>query len=180
MRKLYTVIGVITVSLILFGVLLYSQKPVDEVKAGTIVRTINVVGTGTSTPLNVEVATFATSTGNIFIIGQQVDTIDFDIYAEDASSTASVTLHIFKSSLAKCGKTGGVDEWIDAISINSVAGAVTTLNAATSTLRWAPPENDGLDFGKKFQLTDLNAFCLRVDVGREDVNLYIQATLKSN
>ena len=151
----------------------------EKADAGFIVRTIDILGSSTTSPQNFDAS--ATTTTSIFAINRDIDLIDFDIYPEFASSNAHIIVHIQKSSQDNCARSTGVDQWVDALATKSTAANITTLDSGTSTVKWSPPENlGGLGFAKVFQLTNVNAFCIQLEVNASSSNVYIQATLKSN
>lgn len=176
-NKLIIGIGLSLTILGLYLVFL-SQQPAKDARAGTIIRTVNVIGTATTTAgtTNFPLAP-ATTTSSDILLGGNVDIVDLDIYPESASSTSHFNMQILKSSNPRCAQTGGNEDWVDAISSNSVATNITTLATGTSTV--IVTNATGLGGGKKYQLTNVNAHCLRVVVGAQSVNLYIQGILKT-
>lgn len=170
-NKLFIGTGLILTVLGLYLVILSQQKPKDA-EAGTITRTVDILGTGTSSVGTYNFGAAATTTV-LVVLGSQVDTVDFDIYPQMASSTAHVGIQVAKSSLSRCGASGASSDYVDAITTTTVSGSKTTITSGTSTVQWVPSG------GTKYQLTNVNAYCLKVDIGGQDVNLYIQANLKS-
>lgn len=167
------------VASLIFGALFFllNEEPQD-VKAGTITRKVDVIGTGTSTAGTTNYNAAATSTGT-FIVGPGTDTVDLVFYHESASSTSHVNVQVLASTLDRCAVSDAVDansDWVDAISNNSVSGNVTTLNSATSSVSWIPTT---ASYGKIYRLTNVNANCFKVEVGGKSVNLYVQAVLKT-
>ena len=177
-NKLIIGTGLILTVLGLYLVLL-SRQPTEDAKAGTLLRTVDVIGTGTSTTATYKFrASAATTTSSVIVLGQNTDTVDFLIYSRYASTTAHVSIEVLESSLPKCAQTGASHtEFADAISTNSTSGGTTKIVAATSTVEWLP---SGLGLvAKKYQIKDVNAHCLKVNVGGTNTNVYIQANLKS-
>ena len=163
-----------------------SRQEVKEAQGGSIIRTANFLGTGTSSIASSHFGAPATTTSNIVNIGSQIDTLDLDLYSIDASTTPSVNIHILKSSLPRCAVTNGIgqNEWVDALSYDDGAtGKTVTIDTTTSTIRWIPVAKAGQSSNwvqaKKYQLTNLNAYCVKLIVAASSSNMYIQGTLKS-
>lgn len=174
-NKLLVGMGLILTVLGIYLVILSQQEPKDA-NAGTIIRTVDILGTGTTTAGTYNFgATAATTTSSAIVLGSNVDIVDFDIHTESASTTAHVGLQILESSLPECALAGPADDYVDAIALNTTSGKVTTITTGTSTILWS-----AVGGSTHYQLKDVNAHCMKVVVGGKDVNLYIRANLKTN
>lgn len=161
-----------------FALVLLLNKVPEKARAGAIVRTVNVLGTGTSTSGTYNFGAVATTTSSVIVIGDEADTVDFEIYPESASSTAHVNIAVLKTTLDRCGTTGAdLQDYVDAISRSATTANLTTISAGTSTIGWAPIVNS--ETGKTFQITNMNAYCMKVFVGGQAVNVYIRGVLKT-
>lgn len=168
-NKLLTGIGIVTLVLGFYLILISNEQP-KEASAGNTVRRVNVFGTGTTTPQNVSSAAAGTTTST-FILGGSIDTVDLLFYPENASTTAHVGLQVLISSDDDCATTDASEgSFVDALTTVS-SGVITQ---ATTTIQWVPNGT-----GKKYQLTNVNANCMRILLGQEDVNIYLQAVLKT-
>ncbi len=179
-NKLIIGTGLILTVLGIYLVLL-SQQPTEDAKAGQIVRIANVFGTATSS-LQHFGTTQSTTTPVILSLNDGIDIIDFDIYTNSASTTNNINIQVLKSSLPRCAQTSGNNQgWVDAISTNAVSGDLTTITAATSTIAYQVPSALGGQgvAGKKYQLTNVNARCLKVYMGGTGVGVYMQAIMKT-
>ena len=166
----FAVIGLLAIVLLL-------TQPAQEVKSESVGRKVDVLGTGTSTSGTYNFVATAATTSVLLLLGDDADIIDFDIYPESASSTAHVGIQVLKSNLDNCSQTGGVlQDWAD-MNQTSATAHIVTLTQATTTYAWIPSATS--ERGASFQLTNFNSNCAKVFVGGEDVNVYIQATIKS-
>ena len=174
MKRLLAIIVVILLG-ITIAIFLTVNKDVKQAGAGTIVRRVDVLGSGTSTAGTYNFNAHATTSATI-IVGGQTDIVDLYVFPESASSTAHLSVQFFGSSHSRCGATGAVGQgsFHDYLSKNAVSGEVTTINPATSTVSWTTPTQ-----GKVYRLTDVNVDCLKVFVGGTAVNVYMQAVLKT-
>lgn len=168
-NKLLVGTGLILTVLGIYLVILSQQQPKDA-EAGTIIRTANLFGTGTTSPQNVPSAAAGTTTAT-FVIGGGVDIIDLFLYPENASTTAHIGFQVLVSSDTACATTGASEgSYVDALT----AVSSNVITQATTTVQWVP-----IGTGKKYQITNVNAHCMRVLLGQEDVNMYVQAILKT-
>lgn len=177
-NKILIGVSIIALSLSFFAFLLLN-KPADEAKAGTITKIVDFLGTGTSTAGTVNFnTTAATNTPSVVILGDNTDTVDLEFYPESASSTAHVSVQVLTSSLNRCATSGANNQdWVDALSFTTTASGVSTVTSATSTVSWIPVTSS--DKGMKYQITNVNAYCMKIYVGAKSVNLYGRAILKS-
>lgn len=170
--------GLSILALVIGGYLfVLSQQEVKDAKAGTLIRSANVIGTGTSTSGTYNFNSTAATTSAVIVLGGETDIVDLMIYPESASSTAHLTLQVLTTSLSRCASAVTNDrEWTDALLTNTPTAAVTTIANSTSTISWVPTATA---FAKRVQLTNVNANCMKVYVGGKSVNTYIQANLKT-
>jgi|SRR3990167_2289057 len=174
MKNTLAIIGIVAVIAGMFFVL---NKPAPTALGESVIRKVDILGTGTSTAGSYNFVATAATTTVTFLPGGATDIIDLDIYPESASSTAHVGIQVLKSNLARCQTSGGnLQDWVDAIATNAVSAHITTIAQATSTVAWAPTTRQA---GTHYRLTNFNSNCAKLFIGGQSVNLYIQATLKS-
>ena len=175
--------GLSILALVIGGYLfLLSRETPQEAKAGTLIRSADVLGTGTSTTATYKfTATQSTTTSNVIVAGNGIDIVDLMIYPIYASSTAHLSFEILTSSVPRCAQVTGTNVgWVDALSpvTNPTAPLTNTIiTTGSSTVGFAPRTN--VAEGKRFQITNFNANCMKLFVGGKDVNVYIQANLKT-
>lgn len=177
-NKIKIGIAILATSLTILIVLFAIEKPAQNANAGTIIATRDVLGTGTTTSATYKfTSSQSTTTSNIIVTGQNTDIVDLMIYPIYASSTAHVSFEVLSSSVPHCTTGATNSGWVDALSNAATvsAGNTAVITTASSTVGFVPKGQTG----KRFQITNFNANCMKLYVGGVNVNLYIQANLKS-
>src|SRR3990167_5398569 len=136
MKNTLAIIGIVAVIAGMFFVL---NKPAPTALGESVIRKVDILGTGTSTAGSYNFVATAATTTVTFLPGGATDIIDLDIYPESASSTAHVGIQVLKSNLARCQTSGGnFKVGVAATPKTAVPPHITTLAKATSTVAWAP------------------------------------------
>jgi len=169
----YIVVIIVAVIFAVLGGLMvrdyYKNKPLGYSEA----KIVDVIGTAAA-PYRFSadaVATvggsYSTTTGTIYV-GNDVNVLDLNINAIEASSTMDVILMVESSNDASCVDNSGIN-WVDAIPTTS------TLKTVTTTI----PFTFAAGHGGKYQITNWNGLCARVSLGSASSTIWVSASKQS-
>jgi len=164
------------------------QNAESQIIGGQAGNIVDVVGSriGTTTTA-VNFATNVASTTYPILIGREYDSVDFNIFVKEASTTPNMFFSVLASNDFDCNTSTtttsmantvvkGDINWFDIGShILNLAGS-KTLNSGTSTISWIPLS---AGTGTILSLTDLNVNCLALEVNASGTSAWIQAQKKN-
>lgn len=193
-NKLYWLLIITLIMVVIIGVNIFSGSKVnikEQIFGGTANPTVNVVGSRSGTSTTAVGFSITSSGGQSStttypsMIGADVDTAIYSLYAKNASSTANLTFSVLGSNDGACNTaTTSPDvgnpvlkqdiRWVDIG--DHLKGKVhsTSLSNATTTLVWPNPL---AETGRELILTDLSFDCLALQVSGSSTAL--QAQLKT-
>lgn len=111
---------------------------------------------------------YSTTTAVIYV-GNDINVLDFNVHAIEASSTMDVILMVESSNDASCVDNGASIKWVDA------DPGTATQESATTT----HPFGLAAGHGAKHQITNWNGLCARVSVGSASSTVWASASKQS-
>jgi len=169
------VIGVIIFTVLIGFISIMAYRSITKIEDPIIgyseAKIVNVVGTAAAPyrfSADAAASAYSTTTGTIYV-GNDVNVLDLNIHAIEASSTMDVILMVEQSNDASCVDNGSSINWVDADPGTSTQESATTTH----------PFGLAAGHGGKLQITNWNGLCARVSVGSASSTIWISASKQS-
>lgn len=180
-KNIYTIVAVLVIAVIGFfafiGIKSLMSEPVSDPYGYSESKIVDVIGTAAA-PYRFSFAAvtagsrYSTTTGTIFV-GDDVNVLDININAIEASTTEDFNISVESSNDANCSTTtaDGITaiKWVDA------DPGTATQESTTSTR----PFGLAGGHGGKYQITNWNGLCARIGLGSASSTAWVSVSKQS-